>query len=210
MFSRKQFNSERERFRLFDLRSNLTNSFSIRSRKSIRLALIGGFIASFFLSLRRKCTTFFSTHVRSIIPSNFPFVKWKLENFFHAMNRDERRTFARSWNYSSLYPPTRLKREQKRNKIRGRILGSNSPFFSTARYFNALIAAVRLSPPSPRGRGEVSTRFEARRYREISRLVVTRPGNELLVIVVVERKGGPVLLVENWLPSGGVKNHRTA
>lgn len=48
MFSRKQFNSERERFRLFDLRSNLTNSFSIRSRKSIRLALIGGFIASFF------------------------------------------------------------------------------------------------------------------------------------------------------------------
>lgn len=132
----------------------------------------------------------------------------EMENFFHAMNRDERRTFARSWNYSSLYPPTRLKREQKRMKIRGRILGSNSPFFSTARYFNALIAAVRLSPPSPRGRGEVSTRFEARRYREISRLVVTRPGNELLVIVVVERKGGPVLLVENWLPSGGVKNHR--
>lgn len=84
----------------------------------------------------------------------------------------------------------------------------SDPFFSTARYFNALIAAVRLSPPSPRGRGEVSTRFEARRYREISRLVVTRPGNELLVIVVVERKGGPVLLVENWLPSGGVKNHR--
>lgn len=81
----------------------------------------------------------------------------------------------------------------------------SDPFFSTARYFNALIAAVRLSPPSPRGRGEVSTRFEARRYREISRLVVTRPGNELLVIVVVERKGGPVLLVENWLPSGGVK-----
>lgn len=75
-------------------------------------------------------------------------------------------------------------------KIRGRILGSNSPFFSTARHFNALIAAVRLSPPSPRGRGEVSTRFEARRYREISRLVVTRPGNELLVIVVVERKRG--------------------
>lgn len=34
---------------------------------------------------------------------------------------------------------------------------------------------------------------------------MTRPGNELLVIVVVERKGGPVLLVENWLPSGGVK-----
>lgn len=37
-------------FRLFDLRSKLTirNSFSIRSRKSIRLALIGGFIAIHF------------------------------------------------------------------------------------------------------------------------------------------------------------------
>lgn len=136
MFSRKQFNSERERFRLFDLRSNLTNSFSIRSRKSIRLALIGGFIASFFffpLLATEMHDFLFDARVRSITPSNFPFVKWKLENFFHAMNRDERRTFARSWNYSSLYPPTRLKREQKRNKIRGRILGSNSPTLSFPR-----------------------------------------------------------------------------
>lgn len=57
-------------FRLFDLRSKLTirNSFSIRSRKSIRLALIGGFIAIhffhffFFLSLateERKCALSF-------------------------------------------------------------------------------------------------------------------------------------------------------
>lgn len=57
-------------FRLFDLRSKLTirNSFSIRSRKSIRLALIGGFIAIHFfhfffpLSLateERKCALSF-------------------------------------------------------------------------------------------------------------------------------------------------------
>lgn len=133
MFSRKQFNSERERFRLFDLRSNLTNSFSIRSRKSIRLALIGGFIASFFFfPLLATEMHDFLFDARSI---NHPleFSLREMENFFHAMNRDERRTFARSWNYSSLYPPTRLKREQKRNKIRGRILGSNSPTLSFPR-----------------------------------------------------------------------------
>lgn len=134
MFSRKQFNSERERFRLFDLRSNLTNSFSIRSRKSIRLALIGGFIASFFF-FSSPCDGNARLSFRRTRSINHPleFSLREMENFFHAMNRDERRTFARSWNYSSLYPPTRLKREQKRNKIRGRILGSNSPTLSFPR-----------------------------------------------------------------------------
>ena len=133
MFSRKQFNSERERFRLFDLRSNLTNSFSIRSRKSIRLALIGGFIASFFFSSPCDGNARLSFRRTRSINHPLEFSLREMENFFHAMNRDERRTFARSWNYSSLYPPTRLKREQKRNKIRGRILGSNSPTLSFPR-----------------------------------------------------------------------------
>lgn len=70
-------------FRLFDLRSKLTirNSFSIRSRKSIRLALIGEFIAIhffyFFFSLslateERECALSFR-NTRIIASENVKF-----------------------------------------------------------------------------------------------------------------------------------------
>lgn len=175
-------------FRLFDLRSKLTirNSFSIRSRKSIRLALIGGFIAIhffyFFFSLSlategRKCALSFRNTLNQLRI-------FASEKFFRTVNRDvehSRNVRGTIIRIIPLYIPRVFEARTKAAgmKARGRILGTTRTelselrlFFSTARYFNALIAAVRLSPPSSRGRGEVSSRFgwsEARRYREISR-----------------------------------------
>lgn len=197
MFSRKQFNSGKgNRVSASLIARKLTNRFH---EKSVRLALIARCVTSFFSFLSFEKTWNFeslsnfkgfteSVNVRFlfdvtfILAPNFSSRMMKTRTIFLHTSESIATTIHRTIiRITPLYIPREFSKEDS----------PRFPLFHGSTILTSLIAAVRLSPPCRLvGEEERSCTSEsARRYREISRRVVTRLGNELLVTVHRNRKG---------------------